>query len=273
MRRLFILLGVAVSFSMFTGCSKDGGINLFTLQQDVAFGRQLDSSVMANPAEYKILDKATHPKAYEHLERVRDAILNSGLITYKTEFEWQVKIIDNDEVLNAFAAPGGYMYFYTGLIKYLDNESQFAGVMAHEMAHADKRHSTQTMTKTYGFDVMLGMLLGDKPSVMADVLGQMAKGATSLKFSRTHEYQADEFAVKYLNATKDNSNYAPREVAGFFEKLTAAGQSGKTPEFLSTHPSPENRISEIERIWKELGSKAGETYVDRYKEFKASVSK
>ena len=271
MRRLLVLMMVVIPFATFTGCSKDGGINLFTLQQDIEFGRQLDSAIMANDVEYKILSEVDHPEAYQHIKRVRDAILNSGIITYKDEFEWQVKIIDNDDVLNAFAAPGGYMYFYSGLIKYLDNESQFAGVMAHEMAHADKRHSTQTMTKTYGFDVLLGVLLGDKPSVMADILGQMAKGATSLKFSRTHEYQADEFAVKYLNATAGDSNYAPREVAGFFEKLTAAGESGRTPEFLSTHPSPENRISEIDRIWKELGSKAGDTYVTRYQDFKNSL--
>ena len=143
--------------------------------------------------------------------------------------------------------------------------------MAHEMAHADKRHSTQQMTKAYGFDVLLSVLIGDKPSVMTDILSQLAKGATTLKFSRDNEYSADEFAVRYLDATSGDSNYAPREVAGFFEKLTASGQGGKTPEFLSTHPSPENRISEIERIWKELGSKVGDTYKPRYEEFKASL--
>jgi len=69
---------------------------------------------------------------------------------HKDDFAWQVKIIDDPETLNAFATPGGYIYVYTGLIKFLDTEDQLAGVMGHEIAHADLRHSTRQMTSSYG---------------------------------------------------------------------------------------------------------------------------
>lgn len=257
-----------------TSCSKDGSVNFFSVNQDVEFGRQMDSTILANPNEYPVLDRNLHPEAYTHLERIKNTVLSSDEFDYKDEFTWKVTIIDNDDVLNAFAAPGGYMYFYTGLIKYLDNEAQFAGVMAHEMAHVDHRHSTDMMTKQYGFSIMLSLLLGNNPTQLEEVIASLALGLGSLQYSKSNEYQADEFAVRYLYDT----DYHPREIAGFFEKLevenTEREQSGgKLVEFLSTHPSPDNRIEEIDGHWKSLGSKQGEYYVDRYNDFKASLDK
>ena len=63
-----------------------------------------------------------------------------------SDFDWELKIIHDDETLNAFCAPGGYIYVYTGLIKFLAHEDNLAGVIGHEIAHADLRHSTQQLT-------------------------------------------------------------------------------------------------------------------------------
>lgn len=238
-------------------------INFFTLEQDIAFGMQLDSSILADPATYPILSKEKYPEAYAHLDRIMADLHNSSHLRYKNEFPWEVKIIDQD-ILNAFAAPGGYMYFYTGLIKFLDNEAQFAGVIAHEMAHADNRHSTQMLTKQYGFSLLASILLGENPTVMEEIIAQLALGLGSLKYSRDNEYEADKFAVMYLYDTQ----YHPRELAGFFEKMES---SPKQPEFLSTHPSPENRIGAIESTWKNLGGKDGERFESRYQLFKNSL--
>lgn len=240
-----------------------GNVNFFTVEQDIAFGMQLDSSVLADPASYPILSKEQYPEAYSHLNRIMADLKKTSHLQYKNEFPWEVKIIDQD-VLNAFAAPGGYMYFYTGLIKYLDNEAQFAGVIAHEMAHADKRHSTQMLTKQYGFSLLASILLGENPTVMQEIIAQLALGLGSLKYSRDNEYEADEFAVKYLYDTQ----YHPREIAGFFEKMES---SPRQPEFLSTHPSPENRIEAIEATWQSLGGKEGERFESRYQLFKNSL--
>ena len=265
-RKLRILLLFA-TVSVFTACDEDGGINFFTLDQDIAFGKQMDSVILANPSEYSILSEAQYQASYEHINRIRNAVLASDDLKYKDRFPWQVRIIHNDEVLNAFAAPGGYLYFYTGLIKYLDNEAQLAGVMAHEIAHADKRHSTETMTKMYGFSTLLQIVLGQNPSALEQILSELALGATNLKFSRNHEYEADEFAVRYLYDT----TYDPKGVAGFFEKLMDEGQRPKIPEFLSTHPDPGNRVEAINKVWISLGSKQGEAYSDRYMQFKNTL--
>jgi predicted Zn-dependent protease len=89
----------------------------------------------------------------------------------------------------------------------------------------------------------------------------IAAGVAELAFSREDEYQSDEYSVKYLYKT----SYDARGVAGFFEKMTGASP---VPEFLSTHPSPENRIAKIMDTWQGLGGKTGQEYPQRYQQFK-----
>lgn len=259
-KRFVVILSAVV---MLSGC--EDGLNFFTVEQDIQFGQQMDESIMTSD-DYTILKREQYPVAYQHIERIMDKLLTAKDLRYAQTFPWQVRIIKDDNVLNAFAAPGGYMYFYTGLIKYLDNEAQFAGVMAHEMAHADRRHSTQMLTRQYGFSLLLSMALGDNPSQLEQIAAELAMGLGNLKYSRTNEYEADEYGVKYLYST----GYHARELAGFFEKLNE-GQTSRTVEFLSTHPSPENRIEQIEAVWQSLGGATGSYNTVEYTQFKNSL--
>ncbi|MCH2234782.1 MAG: M48 family metalloprotease [Crocinitomicaceae bacterium] len=265
-KRILILTGMVgfVMASCGLGGDKpdkvpDGGFNLFTVQQDRDLGLQVAQEIESNPAEYPILDSASNVAAYKYVYEVRDKVLNSGQVIHKNDFVWRVRIVDNDDVLNAFCTPGGYIYFYTGIIKYLEDESQFAGVMGHEMAHADLRHSTRQMTKVYGVQVLMNVLLGD-----SSALAQVTTGLVNLKFSRNHETEADHKSVDYLCAT----DYAADGGAGFFEKIQAEG-AGSPPEFLSTHPSPDNRIENYHKWAKEMNCPGKEMYKDRYRAFQA----
>ena len=259
---------ITLYLSIFTivivsNCSKDGDINFFTVNQDKQFGEQVDSLVN-NDSEYKVLPRSGNADAYAFLDGMKNDILSSKEILYPDKFEWEITIIE-DEVLNAFAAPGGKLFFYTGLMKYLDNSAELAGVMAHEIAHADRRHSTENMTKAYGFSILVSIVLGKDPSKLEEIVADMAQGLGSLAFSRKHEYEADEFAVRYTAETK----YTPTGVAGFFEKLEEEKESGSnTPTFLSTHPSPDDRIEKIYETWVGLGSTQGGDYADEYATFK-----
>jgi len=260
--RILVVLAVPVIL-FFSACNDDNGVNIFTLEDDMAFGLQMKEMIQSDPANYPMLTKSQYPEAYHHIERVRDSILATGLVKYDIEFAWEVYII-NDTIMNAFCTPGGYIYFYTDLIKFLDNESEFAGVMGHEMSHAARRHSTQQLTKAYGLQILLSIVLGQNPNQLAEIAADLAAGVAFLAFSRSDEYQADEDAVKYLYPTA----YDARGVAGFFEKLEGYPQP---PEFLSTHPNPGNRVEKIMEIWQSLGGKEGETYPDRYQQFKNSL--
>lgn len=245
-----------------TACGS-GGVNLFSLDDDVALGQQLADEVNANPDVYgPVIDRATDPEPYDHLQRITDEILASGMVEHRDDFEWELHIIDDDETLNAFAAPGGFIYVYSGLIHYLEVEDHFAGVMGHEIAHADQRHSTEQLTKAYGLSVVAGILFGSDPGIIA----QVAAGLLTLSFSRADEAEADDYSVVYLCET----HYAADGAAGFFEKLLSEG-AGSGPEFLSTHPSPDNRVEDIEAAAAELGCST-ELYPDaQWEAFQASL--
>jgi len=233
----FIFIAVTALALVMGSCKKDSGINIFTLEQDKQFGAQLKAQIDSSPAQYPVLPYIGNEAAYNYLYAMRDEILTSDKIQYKNEFNWELFIINDDSTLNAFCAPGGYIYVYTGIIKFLDEADHLAGVLGHEIAHADRRHSTQQMTQTYGIEVLLSILAGDNPGMLA----QIAAGLTSLSFSRSHETDADDHSVEYLCDTE----YASNGAAAFFQKLIDQGQSGGTPAFLSTHPDPGNRVQNI----------------------------
>ena len=266
MQRIFtIILVLTVSGSaIFYGCNDDDrrSLNVFRVEDDIELGEDLHQQIKEDE-QYDILDRNEYPEAYEHLDRIGETILNSGEVNYKDRFDWQFHIIEDDEMLNAFAAPGGYLYFYTGLIHYLEAEYEFAGVFGHEIAHADLRHSTERLTRAYGVSTLLDVLLGQDRTVLADIAAQIA----FLSYSRSQESEADDYSVIYLNPTE----YDGRGAARFFEKLKEEEQAGGGPQFLSSHPSPDNRVDEIQKKWEELGSQEGDTFEDRYRDFQNSL--
>ncbi len=211
----------------------------FPVSNDVALGAQVAHQIDSLFAS-DILPTLGNESAYAYLNRMTKDILSSEDVQYKTEFLWELKIIDQD-VLNAFATPGGYIYVYTGLIKYLDNADDLAGVMGHEIAHADRRHSANQLRKNRGVEFFASLILGGESSAVKDIAVGFAANAASLSFSRDDESEADAASVEYL----DETSFACNGAAEFFRKLDAEGGSG-VPEFLSTHPNPANRVEDID---------------------------
>jgi len=259
---VFIVSIAVLSIASSCGNANKGtGFNLFTIQQDRELGVQVSQEIEANPQEYPILDSAQYPQAYRFLYDIRNSILNSGNVIHKDEFVWRLRIIHDDNVKNAFCTPGGYIYVYTGLMKYLDSEEQLAGVLAHEVGHADYRHSTRQMTKIYGVQFLLDVIAGDRQAIK-----QITTSLIGLRFSRSHEKEADKASVHYLCPTE----YDAAGGAKFFEKIEADG-GGSVPEFLSTHPNPTNRIEFFYNEKLEQGCGGDETYKERYKQLIASL--
>ena len=273
--KVFAILAVVSVFT--SNCDEDRGFIIMPISQEVSLGEQLDSTILATPGEYPILDRSTENgrAAYTYLEGIMTDILNNSKepLKYKDQFEWKLTIIDKNE-LNAFAAPGGYLYFYTGLMKYLNNVSQLAGVMGHEIAHADLRHSARQMQKAYGVNFAASILFGTDKSQLEQILSDVGSGLAALQFSRSDEYQADDFSVRYLAGTNPGSSsldakYDPRGVAGFFKQLEADGMANDSWEVLSTHPSGASRVAEVMQIWTNMGSPTGNTFELEYQAFKA----
>lgn len=234
--------------------------NLFSVSQDVELGKKVSEEISLNTKEYPIVPETGNEVLYNYVRDIVKKLLNSGKVAYSKDFAWKVSIINNDKVQNAFATPGGYIFLYTGLMKYLDSEDQLAGVLGHEMAHAANRHSTRQLTKVYGVQALADAALGNK-----ETLKQITTALIGLSFSRAHETEADSFSVIYLCPT----DYVSSGAAGFFKKIQ--GQA-TPPKWLSTHPNPSNRIASIEGKAKSLNCSGRETYVTRYAQMKMLIN-
>jgi len=228
---------MAGSFAV-AGCG--GGVNLFSVQDDINLGEQIAEEIASNPEDFPILPRSEYPEAYAHVEALKNRILQTSQVRFADTFDWELFLIA-DDVLNAFVTPGGKIYFYTGIIKFLEREDDLAGVMGHEIAHADRRHSTQQLTKAYGVSALIGVVLGNDPGLLAEI----AAGLVRLSFSRSDESEADAWSVRYLCETP----YAANGAAEFFRRLDNA----PIPAFLSTHPNPTNRVEAIDELAAELG--------------------
>ena len=256
---LILLIGV-ISFN---SCKKDSPfVPFFSISDDRKLGAQVSAEIANKPSEYPILDSATNRSVYAYLYAIRNEILNSGKVVYKDDFSWRLRVVRGDTTLKAFCTPGGYIYVYTGILKYLDSKDQLAGVLGHEMAHADRRHTSRSMQSQYGVELLLNIVLGKD---LAQV-SQIASGMLQLKNSREHEKEADEYSVKYLCPTPYNAAGA----AGFFTKLEASGiQCGGIQQFFSTHPCPDNRIANITTTKTTEGCTGIGTFDVDYANFKA----
>ncbi|MBK0402838.1 M48 family metalloprotease [Adhaeribacter sp. BT258] len=227
---------------MLSSCAKDknGERLIFSIEDDIALGNQVAAQT---DSIYKSqLLEPTDPRpnvqaAYAQINKIVAKILASDQVNYAQEFGYKVKIINDDNTLNAFATPGGHIYVFTGLIKKLDNEDQLAGVLGHEIAHADRRHTSKALERQYGLSVLLSILLGENQNQLVEI----GAGLATLKFGRDAETEADFYSVEYLGDTP----YTCDGAAAFFEKMQDEQQAGKPPVFLSTHPSDEARITAI----------------------------
>ncbi|WP_299821637.1 M48 family metalloprotease [uncultured Pontibacter sp.] len=260
------------SLLLFSSCEDNDGV-IFSIQDDIRLGQQVSEEVDSTyRAQGKLLERtssnANTQKAYQSLDRIVNRVLNSGQVKYKSEFPWTVKIIKDDTMLNAFATPGGHIYVFSGIVKYLDDEDHFAGVLAHEIAHADKRHSVKQLQRDYGIALLLSVALGNNPGTLKTIAAQLGGTLAGLRFSRDAETEADNTSVDYLSGT---NHYACDGAAGFFIKMQQDAQQANPPEFLSTHPDPGNRVQNIQQLAQQKGCKTSSAADTDFQQLKSAL--
>ncbi len=211
-------------------------LSLVSESQEIAMGRQSDPGIVA---QYGL-----HPDSA--LQRyVRDLGLRLAAVSERPDLPWTFRVLD-DASINAFALPGGFIYVTRGILAHMTSEAQLAGVLGHEIGHVTARHSANQMSRAQLAQVGLvaGMIFSETVRDNAG-LANAGLGLTFLKFGRDDENQADELGIRYMT----REGYDPRELAGVMEMLdrsSSLGQpEGRAPEWLSTHPFPENRVENI----------------------------
>lgn len=205
--------------------------------QEIQMGKEADPQIVA---EYGLYEDQELQNFISAKGKQMGAISDRPNLTY------HFKIVDS-EVVNAFAVPGGYIYFTRGIMAHFNNEAEFAGVLGHEIGHVAARHSVNQQAKsTLGqIGLLAGMVLSPTVAQYGQELSQ-GLGVLFLKFGRDAEREADELGVKYSSKIK----YDAHQMAGFFGTLENLSQdnANQLPDFLSTHPNPGERMETVKQL-------------------------
>jgi predicted Zn-dependent protease len=214
------------------------GINLYSLEREISLGKSLAQEVERSS---KLIDD---PVVTEYVNRVGQNLVRNS----DARVPFTIKVIDSDEV-NAFALPGGFFYVNSGLILHAQEESELAGVMAHEISHVTARHGTKNATKGEL------MQLATIPLILLGPGGWAGYGiyqglnlaipVTYLKFSRDAEREADFLGLQYMY----KAGYDPNSYVTFFERIQAdeKRRPGTIPKVFSTHPPTPERIENTQK--------------------------
>ena len=206
--------------------------NMFSVSQDMQLGAE---------AYQEIKQQNPLVTSGPQLEMVRRAMNNlvAAANEYDQGYEWEVELIDDPQMVNAFALPGGKMAVYTGILPVAGDETGLAVVMGHEIGHVLGRHGTQRMsTEGLASTAIQLMTSGEKAQLAGTVLGVL-----SLGYGRNQELEADHIGLILMA----KAGYDPRAAVTFWQRMME-GREGGGPEWLSTHPSGDRRIAQIESL-------------------------
>lgn len=249
MNKYFISASSIAILFLFNSCATNPvtgkkQVVLMSEAQEIAMGKEADPQIIAQYGLYE--DKGMQDFINEKGKKM-------AAISHRPKLDYQFRIVDSD-ILNAFAVPGGYVYFTRGIMAHFNNEAEFAGVLGHEIGHITARHSVEQQRNSIlgQIGILAGIVLAPDLSQFAESASQ-GLGVLLLKFSRDAERESDKLGVEYSSKI----GYDASEMAGFFQTLerkSTEGGQGELPGFLSTHPNPGDRLVTVGKLateWKQ----------------------
>ena len=237
----FTLVSVGAATTT-SGCRARFG-NMLSRSDEVELGRQVKRNVEHQNRLVR------DPAVNERMQRIADRIFAQARKDFDVPYE--VKVIDKKEV-NAFALPGGPIYFYKGLIDLAESDDEIAAVLGHEATHVSKRHTGRQISDAQGKSTLAQLLLGRAGNV-ANFFANVAFSLDQLKYSRDDETQSDEIGFRYLT----QAGYDPHAMASFFRKMEKKARGGGGPEWLNSHPLTRKRIEAAEKRANEYVARTG----------------
>ena len=234
------LLPAAAGLLLLAGCAVNPvtgkkEVMLVSEGQELAMGAQSDPAVTAQMGLYP--DKKIQNFINEKGKKM-------GAISHRPTLTYQFRVVDSP-VINAFAIPGGYVYFTRGIMAHFNNEAQFAGVLGHEIGHITARHSAKQQTNSILGQVgLMGAMIASPRLAQFGEQASQGLQLLFLKFSRDDESQADGLGVQYSSKI----GYDASQMADFFQTLAREQEAkggSQVPDFLSTHPNPADRFTVV----------------------------
>ena len=236
-----------------------------TPEQEIALGLQAEPD-MAQQFGGEV--DPNHPVS-RYVEEIGQRVVRQSAAG-KGPYKYDFHLLADPETINAFALPGGQVSITVGLLKRLTNEAELAGVLGHEVGHVVGRHSAEQLSKQRFAQTLVGAVgvasfdpNNPRSTVQNAAIAQAVSQMVNMKFGREDELEADALGVKLMK----QGGYDPRGMAELMQVLAQAGGGGRTPEFFSTHPNPENRLARInEMIQQQGGATGGDVGEARFRE-------
>jgi predicted Zn-dependent protease len=242
-----------VALAMLAGCATNPAtgqreFSLMSEAQEIQLGQEMDAQVRREMGVYN------DPELQRYVESIG---LRLAKASERPNLPWHFAVVD-EPAINAFALPGGYIYVTRGILPFLDDEAQLAGVLGHEIGHVTARHSAQQYTKATSAGIgltLLGIFVPEAQPLQG--VAETALGVLFLKHGRDDEMQADRLGVQYTAKTGWN----PAGVAGMLTTLArldeANGSRRGVPNWLSTHPAPADRVEEVRQFVQTISAPVG----------------
>ncbi|MEY4672239.1 MAG: hypothetical protein RL148_23 [Planctomycetota bacterium] len=243
MRKILLLLAQCLLALGFVSCAN---FNVYSEEEEAALGAQF------YPEATKGYREITGTPEAQMVQRIGRRIADASGKGSDPNYQWEFKLFDSKETVNAFCLPGGKVAVFTGLLDVTQNEDALAVVVGHEVAHATERHGGERMSREGMLQVGLAIAavglaasdLDDDQKILA--IGLLGAGATlgvTLPWGRSEETEADEVGLRYAI----RAGYDPWEAPKLWERMAAQGGGGM-PEWLSTHPDPSNRAENLRNL-------------------------
>lgn len=210
--------------------------SLMSEDKEIAIGLQQDAQVRKEMGVYSDRDLQSY---------ISDVGLRLAQSSERASLPWHYTVVDSAAV-NAFALPGGYIYITRGILPFLDNEAQLAGVLGHETGHVTARHAAQQYTRSTGAELglVLSSIFVPAARPLAS-LGESGLGVLFLKYGRDDEAQADALGVRYASRAGWDPDAIPQMLTTL-GRIEEASDSKGTPNWLQTHPVAEDRIARVQ---------------------------
>lgn len=211
---------------------------LISDEQESALGLQVHDALLTQNTRF-----LKNPAVEQYVEGLARKLVTQTTGERPTAWSWFV--IDDPEMVNAFATPGGRIYVYTGLLLAADNEAEVVGILGHEIGHVVGHHSARQLVGAYGLQAVTQMALGKDAGDVSKIAAGLAGKGAQLAYGRDMELEADLDGARYSS----RAGYDPRGLATFFQKLQAkSGEGPKFLTFLSTHPANSDRIERVNAL-------------------------
>lgn len=233
-RTFALVLILALAGCVTTGPKGKKSFIFISTSEEVDIGKQVAADV---ESKEKVLGDS---QVQNYVNGIGQKVVS---VCDRKDIRYSFKVLDNDEI-NAFACPGGFIYVYKGLLKTMDNEAELAAVLGHEISHVVARHSIKKLQQVYGISLLMKVALGEKGKAVQNVVGAAA-GLILMGYGRDNEFEADEYGTLY----EYNAGYNPDGMVRLLSlfKSMEKNPPGTLEKLLSTHPPTSERIAKVEK--------------------------